>query len=99
MSTLSLPSYTHPDIPSYTAQPRGGEQTLGLASRARRVDLSDRSSNWEKKFGHATLTLTAQSSDSEFPVYGRGATIHGFVTLDSTQDVASVTLKVLSFNQ
>ena len=96
MSTVSLPSYTNADIPSYTVQPRGDEQTLGLTSR-RTADVP-RLGNWTKQVGHATLTLADQTLNSELPTYGRGTSIHGFVTLDSTEDVASVQLKVLRFS-
>ena len=101
MSTPSLPSYahTHADTPSYTPQPRSDEQTLGLTSRLRRtVDVS-RLGNWTKKVGQASLTLDNQTLNSELPTYGRHTSIHGFVTLESTEDVASVRLKVLSFTE
>ncbi|KAF8585094.1 hypothetical protein K439DRAFT_1080828 [Ramaria rubella] len=93
MSTPSLPSYSN-DSPSYSAQPRGGEQTLGGASRSRRL-AEVYSHPWSKKVGHATLTLLGQPSpDSELPVYGRLTNVQGFVTLDSTEDVASVQIKL-----
>jgi hypothetical protein len=99
MSTISPPSYSQAETPSYTVHPRGGEQTLGLTSRARRIADGSHLSNWTKKVGHATLTLTGLSLDAQLPVYGRGSTIQGFVTLDSVEDVANVQLKVLSFIQ
>lgn len=88
MSTGSLPLLA--DIPSYIAQPRGDERTLGLS---RLLDVS-RLGNWTKKVGHATLTLADQPLNSELPTYGRNTSIHGFVTLDSSENVASVQLKV-----
>jgi hypothetical protein len=96
MSTVLPPSYSLADTPSYTAHPRGDEQTLGLAVGERRASGV---SNWTKKVGHATLTLTGQTPNSESPVYGRNSGVQGFVTLDSPEDVASVQLKVLSFTQ
>ncbi|KAF8514781.1 hypothetical protein JB92DRAFT_3115384 [Gautieria morchelliformis] len=91
MSTVLPPSYSLADIPSYTAHPRGDEQTLGLAARERRAS---RVGNWTKKVGHATLTLTGQTPNSELPVYGRNTVVQGFLTLDSPEDVANVQLKL-----
>lgn len=99
MSTALPPSYTHAEIPSYTPQPRGDEQTLGLTNRVRRAAHESPLSSWTKRVGHATLTLTGQSSDAQLPVYGRSTVIQGFVTLDSTEDVENVQLKVPSFIQ
>lgn len=95
MSTVSLPSYvgggsTELPIPSYTARPVNGEQTLGQ-TKANRIDLRD----WSKKSGNVTLTLFDQPAGTELPIYGRQSTIQGAITLDSVHDVASVNIKVM----
>lgn len=100
MSTVSLPSYVRGgstiEIPSYTARPVNGEQTLGQ-SKLKRADLRD----WSKKTAHVTLTLFDQPVGIELPVYGRQSTIQGAITLESesTHDIASVNIKVIRLDQ
>ncbi|GJJ13387.1 hypothetical protein Clacol_007641 [Clathrus columnatus] len=97
MSTASLPSLpsyvgagaADTQIPSYTARPVNGEQTLGQ-SKLKRGDLRD----WSKKNGNVTLTLFDQPPDAQLPVFGRQSTIQGAIMLENTQDITSVNIKV-----
>lgn len=95
-SVASLPSYSQPEIPSYTAQPRGGEQRLGQGRLPRFVDLS-RLRDWTANSTAATLTLADQPIDAELPTFGRQTDVRGSVTLHSTEGIVSVTLKVSSY--
>jgi len=92
MSTASLPTYAGQLVPSYTAQPRGDEQTLG------RTTVRHPNSNgvraWTKKAGVITLSLPHQPPHTVFPVYGRQTDIQGYLTLESTHNIVTVTVKL-----
>ncbi|KIJ53519.1 hypothetical protein M422DRAFT_25386 [Sphaerobolus stellatus SS14] len=93
-AAAGLPAYTTQDIPSYTAHPQGGEQTLGQSRLRRNPDTANLRDFTVKLGTAATLSLSEQPAGVELPIYGRRTDVKGHLTLHSTEDITKVALRL-----
>ncbi|KAJ7157933.1 hypothetical protein C8R43DRAFT_1180114, partial [Mycena crocata] len=89
MTCSVLPPYSSsPPVPSYSPEPAQDEQRVEHTPRAR----AHPTGNYIKKCGHDAVVLTEQEATA-VPVYGRNASINGFVTLGDRETICEVILK------
>lgn len=90
-SSSTLPPYSpSPPVPSYSPEPAHDEQRVDHTPRAR----AHPTGNYIKKCGSDGVILTEQDGRAEFPIYGRHASINGFVTLEDRETVSEIVLRV-----
>ncbi|KAJ6629305.1 hypothetical protein B0H10DRAFT_2208720 [Mycena sp. CBHHK59/15] len=90
-SGSALPPYTpSPPVPSYSPEPAHNERRVEHTPRRAHAHTG----NYIKKHGRETVILTDQDDKAEFPMYGRHASINGFVTVEDRETVSEVVLKI-----
>ncbi|KAJ7126343.1 hypothetical protein C8R44DRAFT_702722 [Mycena epipterygia] len=90
-SSSLLPPYSPSSIvPSYSPEPAHNEQSIEHTPRAG----SYPSGNYIKKCGHDAVILTDQDNTAGIPIYGRHASINGFVALEDRTMISKIVLKV-----
>ncbi|KAJ7149312.1 hypothetical protein C8R43DRAFT_1007654 [Mycena crocata] len=91
MTCTVLPPYSRcPPIPTYSPEPAPDEQRVEHTPRAR----THPTWNYTKTYRHDAIVLTEQVATSRVPVYGRNASITGFITVGCREMVCEVVLKV-----
>ncbi|KAJ6505343.1 hypothetical protein C8R45DRAFT_817570 [Mycena sanguinolenta] len=93
MSTepLQLPAYSPPALlPSYSPDPATGEERLDHTPRTR----THPTGTYVKQSGRDAVGLGDQDVGATIPVYGRHASINGFVSLEDRETVSEIVLKI-----
>ncbi|KAF7367882.1 hypothetical protein MSAN_00852900 [Mycena sanguinolenta] len=88
---LQLPAYSPPTIlPSYSPDPATGEERLDHTPRTR----THPTGTYIKQCGRDSVALSDQDVGASVPVYGRHASISGFVSLEDRETVSEILLKI-----
>ncbi|KIJ55606.1 hypothetical protein M422DRAFT_63631 [Sphaerobolus stellatus SS14] len=86
-----LPEYTPTgETPFYTPNPRPDEERIQITRRF----VREEEGVFVTQNKSISLALTNQPLECKEPTYGRGATIQGMVSLEKTENILSVTLKI-----
>ncbi|KAG8968154.1 hypothetical protein FRC03_008507 [Tulasnella sp. 419] len=103
---IQLPDYGQLDaapLPAYTPQPSVGSSRSGAGSQVNvssyfpsmeTMNTSLAHSDFSYKTDNFTLDLGSKVWDAEYPAYGRGAVVQGWLTLQTTKYVSKVEVTV-----
>ncbi|CAK5270920.1 unnamed protein product [Mycena citricolor] len=86
-ATISALPPCYPSAPSYSVEPAPDEKRLEFSRRYH--SRAQPTGNFVKRTEDAAVVLLEQDDDAEIPVYGRGASIRGFVTIDQDRELVS----------
>jgi hypothetical protein len=87
----SLPSYSSPSTPSYSAEPSFNEQSLDQTPAVGRLAYTG---TYTKTSDIFAVTLTEQVHGTPLPTYGRNDRVKGTISLHDCSEITSVNITV-----